>query len=291
MKERRMVVDSREGRLSPRSGGDAVELLLADDTWSTGNSDVLSVVPGLTVDQAYGLQFAQMARRVAAGDRIVGYKAANTSLGAQRLLSSELPVPTVGTLLASCVLRDGGVYEVRSGTTYVEAEVAAVLASRLRGPGLTRLDAARAVEWLCPAIEIAAWSPAVAAGQYSAQHTVATHKTVGGVVIGDPLSAASVPDLRLEGALLEIDGDVVGSRTAVEAMGHPLDVVAAIAGELHRHGLALEPGMVVMTGSLLPPLARPVGARCARASFTRLGDVSIRFADSNVPPSEEPDVD
>lgn len=268
-----------------------MDVLLADDTWSSENPDVLSLVPALTVDEAYGLQFAQMARRVVAGDRIVGYKAANTSLGAQRLLRSELPIPTVGTLLASCVLPAAGVYEVRPGTTYIEAEVAAVLASPLRGAGLTRLDAARAVGWLCPAIEIAAWSPAVAAGQYSVQHTVATHKTVGGVVIGNPVPAASVPDLRLEGALLEIDGDVVGSRTAVEAMGHPLDVVAEIAAVLHRHGLALEPGMVVMTGSLLPPLARPIGARHARASFTRLGEVSIRFADSAVPHSEAMDVD
>lgn len=263
-----------------------IDHVLKDDAWSEDSVDVTQLQPQLSIHDAYALQFAQMARRADAGDRIVGYKAAATSLGAQDVLGPDTPVPTVGTLLASHLAEDGDEFTVMPGKTFVEVEIAALMSSELRGPAVTQLDASRAVGSLCPAIEIAAWSPSVAQGRRSVHHSIATHKTNGIVVVGDPTPAATVPDLRLEGAYLELDGTVVGSGTGVEAMGHPYRVVAAIARLLAAHGLGLEPGMVVMTGSLLAPFVLPPGNRSAVASFTRLGRVSVRFDQCGAEPQD-----
>lgn len=268
-----LVTQRREDALNEH----LIDHVLRDDPWSEDSVDVTQLQPQLSIDDAYALQFAQLARRADAGDRIVGYKAAATSLGAQDVLGPDTSVPTVGTLLASHLAEDGDEFTVLPGKTFVEVEIAALTSSELRGPAVTQLDASRAVGSLCPAIEIAAWSPGVDEGRRSVHHSIATHKTNGTVVVGDPRPSTTVPDLRLEGAYLELDGTVVGSGTGVEAMGHPYRVVAAIARLLAAHGLGLEPGMVVMTGSLLAPFVLPPDKRVAVASFTRLGRVSVRF--------------
>ncbi|WP_051047282.1 fumarylacetoacetate hydrolase family protein [Nocardia asiatica] len=188
-----------------------------------------------------------------------------------------MPVPAVGTLLASHTATSGYRYTVRPGTTYLEAEIAVVIDTPLAGSP-TRLEVARAARWLCPAIEVAAWAPRVVDGAQSPQHAIATHKSNGVVVLGDPRPAAEVADLRLEGVVLDHDGEIIGSAAGIEAMGHPFDVVAAIAHRLSRYDPSLQPGMVIMTGSLLKPFAVPRGSKHARAAFTRLGDVTVSFA-------------
>jgi 2-keto-4-pentenoate hydratase len=54
-------------------------------------------------------------------------------------------------------------------------------------------------------------------------------------------------------------------------------VVAAIARNLSQYGIALEPGMLIMTGSITSPLELPAGALSARAMFTTLGSVGLQF--------------
>jgi 2-keto-4-pentenoate hydratase len=262
---------------------DLVDLLLNDDPWSDSPADLLSVAPDLTIREAYQLQFEQMRRRAAAGDSILGYKASATSRSARAMLPPDTPSPAIGTVLASRLAHDGVRFTVRPGATYVEVEIAAVLDSDLAGAHVTRLDAARAIGWLCPALDIAAWGPTAVAGRRSTQHAIATNKTAGLVVLGSPRPFTSVPDLRLEGAILEINGEPVGSGTGVEVMGHPLEVVAAIARNLAGHGLGLGAGMIVITGSLLAPFTLPPDGVSAHATFTTLGGVSARFTAEHEP--------
>ncbi|OBJ08859.1 hypothetical protein A5625_14240 [Mycobacterium sp. 1465703.0] len=255
--------------------------MLNDDTWSEPHVDVLSVQPEMTYADAYELQFEHMRKRVAGGDRIIGYKAAGTSLAARDILGdSPMPLPIVGTLLSSNLAREGAQYVVKPGVTYVESEIAVVLSEGLAGPHVNDLDASRAIGALCPAIEIAPWSPSTVAKQRSEQHAIATQKTDGLVVIGAPRSLGGVQDLHLEGVVLTVDGRITGSGTGAEVMGSPLSVVSAIARHLSEYGLALEAGMVVMTGSITKPLGLPDGSRSARAMFTTLGSIGVRFTNN-----------
>ena len=254
-----------------------VELVLKDDTWAETHVDVLSVQPEMTYTEAYELQFEHMRRRVADGDRIVGYKAAATSSGARSVLETDMPFPIIGTLLASNLACEGAQYRIKPGTTFLEGEIAVLLGKDLSGPHVNELDASRAIDAVCPAIEIAPWSPSVLAKQRSDQHAIATQKTAGLVVIGTARPFQLVSDLRFEGVTMTVDGRITGSGTGVEAMGDPLTVVATIARRLSPYGLGLEAGMVIMTGSITKPLELPADARSARAMYTTLGNIGVRF--------------
>lgn len=257
-----------------------VELILSDDEWSDDRTDVLAKRPDMTVEEAYEVQFEVMRRRVnEGGERIVGYKAANTSNSVNASLSGH-PAPMIGTLLQSHSYHDFAEYSVRPGRTFVEQEIAVVLGSDLSGPYVNQVDVARATAMVCPAIEIASWSPAAVAGNRSVQHLIAGLKCTGLVIVGPGTPLQDLPSLRLEGAVLEVDGEAVGSGTGVEVMGNPLGVVAAIARTLSGYGLGLEAGMIIMTGAI-NWFVVPEGATSASAEFTTLGRVSARFNTMN----------
>lgn len=253
-----------------------VDFLLHDDTWVEPHVDLLSKAPNLTLAEAYSLQFECMKRRAQCGDRVVGYKAAGTSRAAKSLLPG-MTFPVVGTLLASNFATDGAQFTIKPGATYVEAEIAVLLDSDLEGAGINAVDAARATGALCPAIEIAPWSPTTVAKERSEHHAIATQKTDGLVVVGAPCRVERVADLRLEAAILEVDGEYTASGAGVEAMGSPYNVVAAIARHLADFEMGLKAGMVIMTGCLIPASTVQPGAAGARATFTSLGSVGLRF--------------
>lgn len=64
--------------------------------------DIVDIAPDLALDDAYRLQFAMMKRRASQGDRVIGYKAAYTTLAIQKL--HQMSSPLVGTLLQSAVI-------------------------------------------------------------------------------------------------------------------------------------------------------------------------------------------
>lgn len=65
-----------------------------EEKWNAGTviPEVLEHAPDLTVPDAYRVQAARMARHVAEGDRIIGYKAALTSKAMQRQVGIEEPI-------------------------------------------------------------------------------------------------------------------------------------------------------------------------------------------------------
>ena len=253
-----------------------VDFIEHSDMWSEPFVDILDRSPGTSIDQAYDLQIATMARKVAKGDRIIGYKAAGTTRSAQNLLG-EQPYPIIGTLLASQILGEGGIYELKQGTTYVEAEICIMLGKDLVGPTITYHDALGAIDCFVPAMEISPWSPAAMDKKRSFQRIIATQKLNGKVVLGRSKVSASKIDLRFEGAVVEVDGEIVGSGTGAEVMGDPIESLIAMARRLFRHGVELKAGMIFMTGSVAMPHPGTTDMRSARVGFTRLGSVSARF--------------
>jgi 2-keto-4-pentenoate hydratase len=49
-----------------------------------------------------------------------------------------------------------------------------------------------------------------------------------------------------------INGRLIAEGHGRDVLGHPLNALAWLANSLAGAGLALEPGMIVMTGSLVP---------------------------------------
>ncbi len=97
----------------------------------------------MSVTDAYRVQRDLVARLLADGDRVVGYKLGLTSAPMQRMLGVDSP--DFAPVLASHLHPDGAEVAA-SGFIHprVEAEIALVLGEDLAGPDCTALDVARA---------------------------------------------------------------------------------------------------------------------------------------------------
>ncbi|HKT72050.1 MAG TPA: fumarylacetoacetate hydrolase family protein [Steroidobacteraceae bacterium] len=246
--------------------------------------DIIHLAPEITYDDAFRLQLASKQRRVAAGDRVIGYQASLTSSGAQRTMP-HIPAPMVGTLLASLERPEGSTVDLDDDINFVEAEIGVLLKHDLEGARTTTADVLAAVEAYFPALEVAPVRPGLFDNKWSAQHLLAVQKAPGGYVLfGSRLTSPTGFDLRTEGAITSIDGEVKGSACGVEAMGNPLNVVAAVVRRLATAGQGLKAGQIIMTGSLPAPQIVKTHNHSARIEFTRLGSVEVRIT----PPREAP---
>jgi len=227
----------------------------------------------LSLTEAYAVQERLRAALVERGERVAGWKAGFTSKAGQE--AWQVSEPVCAFLLASGVLSSGAeIAAARFVKPGVEAEIAFVMKHDLAGPGVTAPRAQQAVEGAVAALELidfrhsgkAVGTDAVADGVYAKA-----------IVLGGALTPVTGLDLALEGLVYEQSGAVVGTSTAFEVMGNPLNSLAWIANHLGARGEGLRAGDVVMTGSVSKILSVKAGDS-VRASFTRLGSVSVKFA-------------
>ncbi|HXH82293.1 MAG TPA: fumarylacetoacetate hydrolase family protein [Candidatus Tectomicrobia bacterium] len=227
----------------------------------------------LDLDEAYRLQDALRGTLLARGGRLAGWKAGFTTAALQQQFGVSEPV--CGFLLAGDVFPSGVELPAsRFVGLAVEAEVALVLARDLAGPGVTPAHAALAVGGAVAALELVDFRYDGAA---RGTDIVAEGVYANAVVLGHALTPIAGVDLALEGLVYEHNGVVVATSTAAEVMGNPLVSLAWVANHLGGRGLGLRAGEVVMTGSVSKVLRAKAGD-AVRATFTRLGSVSARFA-------------
>ena len=227
----------------------------------------------LSLTEAYAAQDRLRAALLGRGERVAGWKAGFTSKAGQE--SWEVTEPVCAFLLASGVLASGAeIPAARFVKPGVEAEVAFVMKHDLAGPGVTAPRALQAVEGAVPALELIDFRHS---GKAVGTDVVADGVYAKAIVLGGALTPLAGIDLALEGLLYEQSGTVVATNTAYEVMGNPLNSLAWIANHLGSRGLGLRAGDVVMTGSVSKILTARAGDT-VRATFTRLGSVSVRFA-------------
>jgi 2-keto-4-pentenoate hydratase len=226
----------------------------------------------LSLGDAYDVQDRLRERLVAGGERVIGWKAGFTHAGLQKTYGVTEPV--CGFLLGSGVLSSGAEVPMsRFGALVVEAEIAFVMRTDLAGPGVTPPRALQAVEGALPALELVDFRMS---GKPLAADVVADGVFAKGIVVGTMLTPVTHLDLALEGLVYELSGAIVATNTAAEVMGSPANSLAWIANHLGGRGLGLRAGDIVMTGSI-STLLRPTAGDIVRASYTRLGSVSVRF--------------
>ena len=236
-------------------------------------ADIVDKVPGISIDDSYRLMLALARRKTEKGDRLIGYKAAYTSKAMQK--ANGMHEPIIGCLMRSALQDEDEPILLKPGIhTIAEPEITMLLKQDLAGPGVTKLDAAAAVGGLFPSIEFADWS--IGGKTRSRQMGIATHKSTGGIVLGAPMGPPHGIDLRVEGAVIRLNGESRGSGTGVEVLGDPLNVVVEIANMLARYDAKLEAGMIVMTGSIVQAVPVAPGDHI-HVEFTRLGSVRARF--------------
>ena len=226
----------------------------------------------LDLAEAYRLQDTLREALLARGERLAGWKAAFTTRAAQE--ANQLDEPGCAFLLASGVLASRAeVSFARFSGLAVEAEVAFVMRTDLAGPGVTPARAATAVEGALPALELVDFRYS---GKAVGTDVIAEGVYAVAIVLG-ALTPITGLDLALEGLVYEHSGTIAATATAAEVMGNPLNSLAWVANHLGERGLGLRAGDIVMTGSV-SKLLRPKAGDTVRATYTRLGSTSVRFA-------------
>jgi 2-oxopent-4-enoate hydratase len=230
-------------------------------------------VPGLTVDDAYRIQQINVRARQAEGELVRGQKIGLTSVAMQQQLG--VTEPDFGALFASMILEEGdGIETAELIHPRAEAEIAFVMAEDLRGPGVTALDALRAVAGAVPAIEVI--DSRVAEWKIKLPDTIADNASSARVVCGGRITPVADLDLRLIGMVLSQNGMVVATGAGAAVSGNPIRAVAWLANKLGEFDVGLQAGDLVLAGALTAAVSVTPGDTL-RADFAELGSITTKF--------------
>ena len=184
-----------------------------------------------------------------------------------------LKEPASGFLLAGAVRQRGAEVPVAGfADLRVDAEVAFRMRAKLAGPGVTAGHRTVRGGERGAALELLDF---MFSGKPSADF-IANSVIGKAIALGSPLVPIQGLDLAREEVVYEHNGEVIGTYTAAEVMGNPLNALAWLANHLAERGLALKPGDVVMSGAISKML-RPKPGDTIRARFGSLGTVSIKL--------------
>jgi 2-keto-4-pentenoate hydratase len=209
--------------------------------------------PGMDIADAYAVQQLQLVSWRAAGRVVRGHKVGLTSAAMQRQLG--VSEPDYGVLLADMFHAEGSPIDTSAFLApRIEPEIAFVLRRDLAGPGANAADAAAAVDFVLPALEII--DSRIADWRITLVDTIADNASSGGVVLGSRPTPLGALDLRVTGCNLYRGGDVVATGAGGAVLGSPLIALAWLANTLGRYGEVLRAGQVVLPGSVTS--AQPV---------------------------------
>jgi len=235
--------------------------------------------PEITIPDAYAIQKAWVDMKIAEGRKIVGHKIGLTSRAMQ--MSSQINEPDYGTLLDDMVFPDGGEIPVdRFIVPMIEVELAFILKDRLEGDKVTMLDVLSATDYVIPALElIDARSQRIDPDSKRPRKvfdTISDNAANAGIIMGGrPIKPMDV-DLRWVSALLYRNGVIEETGVAAGVLNHPANGIAWLAKRFAPHGVALEPGQIILAGSFTRPVPASRGDTF-HVDYGPLGNITCRF--------------
>jgi len=229
--------------------------------------------PDITIEDAYRIQQRMIARRLEAGERIVGKKIGVTSKAVMNMLG--VYQPDFGMLTDGMLYNEG---EAIPANTLIqpkaEGEIAFVLKKDLKGPGVTAADVLAATEGVMTCFEIV--DSRIRDWKIRIQDTVADNASCGVFVLGDSLVDPRKVDLNTCGMVLEKNGEIVVTGAGAATMAHPVNAMVWLANMLGSLGIALKAGDIVLSGAMgaMVPVARGDNLRM---TIGGIGGCSVRF--------------
>lgn len=202
--------------------------------------------PGITLEDAYRIQERFIARRLQAGETIVGKKIGVTSKAVQNLLG--VYQPDFGQLTSGMVYQPGQTIDLGALIQpKAEAELAFVLKRDLKGPGITAMDVIHATDYVAPCFEIV--DSRITDWKIRIEDTVADNASCGVYVLGDVRGDPRDLDLALAGMVLEKNGELFSTACGAAVQGSPANAVAWLANTLGTLGIPFRAGEVILSGS------------------------------------------
>lgn len=238
-------------------------------------SPLRSRYPWLTIDDAYAISLGFIARRTAAGERIIGKKIGVTSKAVQDMLGVHQP--DFGFLTDAMQVPDGGTIVIADTLIQprAEAEIALILGADLKGPGVTEADVLAATDSVAACFEIV--DSRIDKWDIRIVDTVADNASCGVFVLGSRRLSPQGLDLASMEVRVHKNGQPLSRGFGSAVQGSPLAAVAWLANTLGRYGVTLAAGDIILSGSLVPlETARP--GDLFELELDHLGGASIRFS-------------
>jgi 2-oxo-hept-3-ene-1,7-dioate hydratase len=235
--------------------------------------------PEITIPDAYAIQKAWVQMKLAEGQRVVGHKIGLTSRAMQ--MSSQIDEPDFGTLLDEMVYKDGSEIACeRFIDPMVEVELAFVLKDRLEGDKVSMLDVLSATDYVMPAVEIIDARchriDPESKRPRKVMDTISDNAANVGIIMGGrPIKPMDI-DLRWVAALLYKNGVIEETGVAAGVLNHPANGISWLAKKFAPHGVALEPGQIILAGSFTRPVKVAAGDTI-HVDYGPLGNISARF--------------
>jgi len=229
--------------------------------------------PDIGIGDAYRIQQHLNARRMAAGERIIGKKIGVTShavmdmLGVRQpdfgMLTDAMRYPSAASVPICSLIQPKA-----------EGEIAFVLQHDLRGPGVTEADVLAATEGIAACFEIV--DSRIRDWKIRIQDTVSDNASCGLFVLSERLVNPREVDLLGAGMVLRKNGEVVVTGQGSATMGSPLTAVAWLANTLGSLGETLRAGEVILSGALGAMVPVQAGDRLGMA-IEGIGECEVEF--------------
>lgn len=249
----------------------AAQILLDAEASRTDRTPITDEWPELDLGTAYRVQDELIARKVAAGDKVVGVKLGLTSRAKQIRMGIDSPL--TAWLTESMVIPVGEPIPTSELIhPRVEPEIVFVMGEQLSGPGVTAARAMEAVESVYAGMEVI--DSRYIDFKFTLPDVVADNASSSRFVIGGAQRKPEDLDLALEACVLQVDGGVVATATGAAVQGHPAEALALAANSLARRGIAIEAGWIVLTGGLTDAVFVTPGTQVT-AEFTNLGTIAV----------------
>jgi 2-oxo-hept-3-ene-1,7-dioate hydratase len=235
--------------------------------------------PGMTMDDAYAVQAAFVARKGATGRRVIGWKIGLTSKAMQQALSID--TPDSGVLLDDMLFEDGAaIAPDRFIQPRIEAEIAFVMKAPLSGPHVTVFDVLAATAYVVPSLEILDTriqrSDPKTGKARTIVDTISDNAANAGLVLGGRAMRPDDIDLRWMGAIVSRNAEVEETGLGAGVLNNPARGIAWLANRLATYGDRIEPGQIVLAGSFIRPIEARHGDTIV-ADFGPQGTVSCHF--------------
>lgn len=225
----------------------------------------------LTLDEAYRIQLGIIARRVAAGEKQIGWKVGLTATAIQQQFGFHEPV-------FGCILDSRASGHVFRSSDLIHPGFEPELCLRVGQPLSGDVDVAQvrhAIDQVYPSLEIIETRGDLSAQIAVAMADNAQQKTV---ILGNPVPLSSLV-LEQVAATVQINGETVATGRGDAVLGNPLNSVIWLARKLTEFGRSIQPGEIIMSGSFTRQFPIQPGDRVS-VDFVGVGNVQTTMLGS-----------
>ncbi len=200
--------------------------------------------PEFSLEDAYDVQRASMAKRLERGETMVGMKMGLTSRAKMEQMGVHNPI--YGHLTSTMERSNGDAISRKEHChPRVEPEIAFILKKDLEGP-VTSTEALKSVKWVVAALEVI--DSRYKDFKFTLIDVVADNASSTRFVLGETRKKPEELDLGNLGMIMSLNGEVAETGSSAAILEHPARSLATLANMLAERGEKLHAGQIVLAG-------------------------------------------